>query len=82
MRCGAVWCAGVCADIFYKVTALFGRYKELLLTVGNELCASIYSDCASWADSSHCLLAQTSRCCTAEHMHDAPQSRPANRRSP
>eukprot|EP01052_Picozoa_sp_SAG31_P008098 SAG31_NODE_400_length_16240_cov_5.159098_7_plen_1186_part_00 len=37
---------GVCADIFYKVTALFGRYKQLMLTIGNELCASIYSDYA------------------------------------
>ncbi len=34
----------VCADLFYKVCGLFGRYSSLMQTVGDELCRSIYAD--------------------------------------
>ena len=34
----------VCADLFYKVCDLFGRYSGLMQTIGDELCRSIYAD--------------------------------------
>ena len=34
----------VCADLFYKVCGLFGRYSSLMQTIGDELCRSIYAD--------------------------------------
>jgi hypothetical protein len=37
---------GVCGDLFYKVVGLFGRYSELMRTIGGEMCASIYADYA------------------------------------
>ena len=34
----------VCADLFFKVSELFGRYRGLMHAIGHELCASIYAD--------------------------------------
>eukprot|EP01048_Picozoa_sp_COSAG05_P003942 COSAG05_NODE_195_length_14550_cov_203.233686_3_plen_349_part_00 len=34
----------VCADLFFQVSELFGRYRGLMHAIGHELCASIYTD--------------------------------------
>lgn len=34
----------VCADLFFKVSELFGRYRGLMHSIGHELCGSIYAD--------------------------------------